>query len=84
MKTSFYSLTVLGIVGTYLRYHLSILNTKNKNFPYGTFTANIIGTIIAAAITTISKFSADYYNIQIQSILYGIIIGFWYNINISA
>ena len=72
----YYFLSVLGIVGTYLRYHLSILNSKNKNFPYGTFTANIIGTIIAAAVTTISKFSVDYYNIQIQSILYGLIVGF--------
>jgi fluoride ion exporter CrcB/FEX len=67
---------VLGIAGAYLRYSLSFLNQRWPNFPIGTFAANIAGTWIVAATTTVSKFGVGYYNVDVQAVLYGITYGF--------
>jgi fluoride ion exporter CrcB/FEX len=67
---------VMGIAGAYLRYSLSFLNQRWPNFPLGTFIANIAGTWIVAAITTISKFGVGYYNVDAQAVLYGVVYGF--------
>ncbi|KAI5950142.1 hypothetical protein KGF54_005290 [Candida jiufengensis] len=42
--------------GAILRFYLSkYLNTKIKNFPIGTFTANVIGTLLLAIFTLIGR-----------------------------
>jgi fluoride exporter len=68
--------SVFGICGAYLRYRLSELNAISPTFPFGTFTANVLGTWIAAAIVTLSKFAIEYYNVRLQSVLYGLLTGF--------
>ena len=67
---------MLGIAGAYLRYLFSPLNKIYRSFPLGTFIVNVLGTWIAAMITTISKFGVEYYDISTQAVLYGILVGF--------
>jgi len=67
---------VLGCLGAYLRYQLSKFNANNPTFPIGTFSVNILGTWILAAVMMISKFSVAYYNTKIQAVLYGLAVGF--------
>ncbi len=67
---------MFGFIGTSCRYHLSLLNSNSPNFPIGTFLANVSGTCLLAIITVLSKFVVDYYNIDAQSILFGLSFGF--------
>lgn len=67
---------MLGIAGAYTRFLLSDLNSFSTSFPYGTFVANVVGTWIASLILVLSKYFVEYYDIQVQSILYGILTGF--------
>lgn len=67
---------VFGICGAYLRYLLSQLNPFFPKFPIGTFIANTLGTWLYAMFLTLSKFYVNYYNIDIQSILFGLNYGF--------
>lgn len=67
---------VFGICGAYLRYLLSDLNAIYPSFPVGTFTANVLGTWIASVIVTLSKFVIEYYDLELQSVLYGLLTGF--------
>mmetsp|Transcript_32993 Transcript_32993/g.33601 ORF Transcript_32993/g.33601 Transcript_32993/m.33601 type:complete len:722 (+) Transcript_32993:270-2435(+) len=67
---------VFGALGAYLRYQLSKLNPHSKDFPIGTFMANISGTWLLAGITLISTFFVDYYNQSVKSVMYGVSTGF--------
>eukprot|EP01041_Mallomonas_annulata_P000870 gene870-1694_t len=67
---------ILGAAGAYVRFLLSRLNPWNKEFPLGTFVANISGTWILAAVTSLSKFHVEYNDIHVQSLLYGLSTGF--------
>ena len=42
----------------------------------GTFLVNVFGTWLTAALTTISKFGVDYYDVDVQAVMYGLITGF--------
>lgn len=67
------------MIGEYARFSLSKLNgasLANGDFPTGTFVANVMGTWVSALLTTISKFTVDYYNIAVQSVIYGLQDGF--------
>jgi CrcB protein len=37
-------------LGTWIRWRLSVLNVKNAHFPYGTFAANVVGTVLLCGI----------------------------------
>lgn len=63
-------------MGAYIRYLFSDFNSVYTSFPLGTFLVNVLGTWIAAGILVISKFGVEYYDIEIQSLLYAIITGF--------
>jgi fluoride ion exporter CrcB/FEX len=67
---------VFGIIGAYIRYLLSDFNALNPTFPLGTFAANVAGTFIASGVLFVAKFVVDYYDTEMQAILYGIIYGF--------
>ena len=51
-----------GIAGAYMRFFLSFINPKFKNFPLGTFIANIFGTWVLAMLTLLSKFKVSYHD----------------------
>lgn len=68
---------VFGFIGSYTRYVISnLLNPIRPEFPIGTFSVNVMGTWILAAVTMSSKFAVNYYNTDIQSVLYGITMGY--------
>ncbi|KAI9591810.1 CrcB-like protein-domain-containing protein [Syncephalis fuscata] len=52
-----------GPFGSILRYFLSWLNFYNSQFPYGTFIANILGTLILAAL-----FSVGHINLVLSTV----------------
>jgi fluoride exporter len=70
----------LGIVGAYLRYYLSFLNPLNKEFPFGTFIANIVGTWLLALIKVLSKFEISYSDHYLQAIMFALSYGFCGNL----
>jgi fluoride ion exporter CrcB/FEX len=67
---------IFGVLGGYLRYRLSFLNEKRKEFPLGTFIANIGGTWLFAIILVISKFAVEYHDYAGQAALFGVTAGF--------
>jgi len=66
---------LFGIIGAYMRYLLSKLNS-NDYFPFGTFFVNITGTIFLSIITLLSKLYINYYDVFLQSICFSLSIGF--------
>jgi hypothetical protein len=56
---------IFASIGAFTRYIFSKLNTRNSNFPLGTFTVNVLGSWLAAAFTLISKFSVEYYDYRV-------------------
>jgi fluoride ion exporter CrcB/FEX len=66
----------LGILGAFVRFHLSKLNRKHKAFPLGTFIANVVGTWFAALVTLVSKFMSDPFDHPAQVTFYGLTMGF--------
>jgi protein CrcB len=71
---------VFGILGAYLRYFLSFLNPRFKDFPFGTFIANILGTWILAMLTLLSKFEVSYSNHPVMAVIFGLSYGFCGNL----
>ena len=67
---------VFGALGAFLRYRLSSLNLTHPSFPLGTFIANISGTWLLAIFTILTNFKVGYYDVQAQSVLCGLIVGF--------
>lgn len=65
-----------GAAGAYLRYLLSFLNPKIKDFPLGTFIANVFGSWLIALWTTLAKFEVPYHHHNITAVLYGLSTGF--------
>jgi fluoride ion exporter CrcB/FEX len=65
-----------GVIGASLRYQFAFWNPTYPNFPMGTFTANILGTYLLAAFTLLSKFFVEYYDLEMQAILFGLSTGF--------
>jgi fluoride ion exporter CrcB/FEX len=67
---------ITGVFGAYLRYQLAAFNPIYPNFPLGTFSSNIAGTYLLAIFTVISKYRAQYYNVDVQAALFGLSTGF--------
>jgi fluoride ion exporter CrcB/FEX len=65
-----------GAVGAYLRYLLSFLNPKIKDFPIGTFIANVLGSWLIALWTMLAKFEVPYHRHDYNAVLYGLSAGF--------
>eukprot|EP00281_Chroomonas_sp_CCMP1168_P031372 CAMPEP_0206245126 /NCGR_PEP_ID=MMETSP0047_2-20121206/18528_1 /ASSEMBLY_ACC=CAM_ASM_000192 /TAXON_ID=195065 /ORGANISM="Chroomonas mesostigmatica_cf, Strain CCMP1168" /LENGTH=517 /DNA_ID=CAMNT_0053670399 /DNA_START=142 /DNA_END=1692 /DNA_ORIENTATION=- len=66
---------LFGSIGAYLRLRLATYNA-NEEFPIGTFSANVAGCWILAAVQIISRLGCDYHDFQNQSFLYGLAEGF--------
>ena len=71
---------VFGVVGAYLRYRLSHYNPTYKNFPIGSFIANIFGTYVLAVLTLMSKFFVSYSNHHTMAVIFGLAYGFCGNL----
>lgn len=67
---------MLGFAGAYLRYLLSFCNPIYPEFPIGTFVVNVTGTWLLAAFTTISHYVVDYYDADLQAVMFGLSTGF--------
>lgn len=71
---------IFGVAGAYLRYRLSLYNPTFKEFPIGTFTANIFGTYVLAVLTLLSKFVVSYSDHQTMAVIFGLAYGFCGNL----
>jgi CrcB protein len=69
-------MSCFAVVGGYLRYRLAHFNLIYREFPFGTFIANIAGSWMFAIILVISKFGTEYYDVVGQAALYGVLAGF--------
>ena len=67
---------LFGAIGAYLRLIVAPWNALNKNFPIGTFTVNIVGTLVLALATLLSRHVVGYYDTHAQAALYGVSNGF--------
>jgi fluoride ion exporter CrcB/FEX len=67
---------ITGVFGAYLRYQLAAFNPIYPNFPLGTFSSNMAGTYLLAIFTVVSKYRAEYYNVDVQAALFGLSTGF--------
>lgn len=70
------AISIFGVIGTYLRYCLAPFNAYWKQFPVGTFTANVVGTCCAALVNSVARFWTPHDNIPAQSVLMGLFVGF--------
>ncbi len=57
---------VFGAAGAYIRFLLSAWNLKGTELPWGTFTVNVFGSWLQAALWVLSKFYVGYYDVDKQ------------------
>jgi len=64
-------------IGTWLRWKLSVLNVKNSRFPYGTFIANVVGTVALCGVYLAEMVvPTSSVNLIMCPIMYGLANGF--------
>lgn len=67
---------VLASLGTYLRWHLSPLNSAFQHFKLGTFLVNVIGTWVLGAAYLLDHHHEEETGIEMKGLLYGATAGF--------
>ena len=67
---------VLALLGAYLRWHLSPLNSAFQNFKLGTFLVNVLGTWLLGTVYLLDHHYEEQTGIEVKGLLYGVTAGF--------
>lgn len=67
---------VLASLGTYIRWHLSPLNSAFKHFKLGTFLVNVLGTWVLGIAYILDHHHEEEAGIEVKGLLYGATAGF--------